>query len=292
VNVSIHKHFFPFRFSVFLALIATAGPVTLPAGNADPALTTVTRDVRYVAGWPLTLDSGGLMALASYAVFAGGLYAGKREINDGVQDILDWDGEKTNGALRGFKFLGDHGVVAGSGALLIVAGLELGSSREVETGVMILESYALTGVFTVVSQFILAEERPYQGGRMRFFTPGGHGVSGHSALAASLVGPVSHQYLRRHAEDGAFTAVGKELARITLWTLPFLTGVSRIESNEHYAWNVLLGLSIGYGAGHLIARSHEIAQEEAGAEEGETRRMFHRREGRLVWYPAGVSYLF
>jgi membrane-associated phospholipid phosphatase len=156
---------------------------------------------------------------------------------------------------------------------------------------MILESYTLAGILTVVSQFILAEERPYEGGRMKFFDSGGHGVSGHSSLAASLVGPVSSQYLRRDAEDGRFTAVGKELARITLWTFPMLTGISRIESDEHYAWNVLLGLSIGYGTGHLIARSHEIAREE-DRDENAGPQGSDRREGRLVWHPAGVSYFF
>jgi membrane-associated phospholipid phosphatase len=232
------------------------------------------------------------MGLASYTVFAGGLYASKREINVGVQALLDSNGEGTGGSLRGFKFLGDHGVVAGTGALFVVAGLELDSPREVETGVMLLESYAFTGLFTVVSQFILAEERPGGGGSMRFFKTDGHGVSGHSSLAASLVGPLSHQYLKRNEGDGKFQVVGKELARITLWTLPFLTGVSRIENNEHYAWNVLLGLSIGYGTGVLIARSHEIARQEAGDREWCLHGTFDRNERRVVWNPAGVTYLF
>lgn len=262
------------------------------AGEGDPAVGTVVRDFRDVAAWPLTLGRENLLGLASYAVFAGGLYANKREVNEGVQSLLDWDEGTREGSLQGFKFLGDHGVVAGAGALLVVSGLELGSPREVETGVMILESYAFTGLFTLAGQFILSEERPRDGGTMGFFKPDGHGVSGHAALAASLVGPVSRQYLGRNSGDGRLATLGKQVARIALWTMPFLTGISRIESNDHYAWNVLLGLSIGYGTGHLVARSHEIARQACEGEVGGSGTLFEANKRRIVWHPAGVSYLF
>lgn len=232
------------------------------------------------------------MVMASFASLVSGLSVNKNGVNRGIKTLLNENGNGEGGSFHGFKFLGERGVVSGIGALFIIGGLEAGSQREVETGAMILESYLFSGFFTLIGQFILAEERPYNGGDLKFFKADGHGVSGHSALAASLVCPVTHQYLKRDPADGKPLAVTKEILRVVVWGLPLMTGISRVEDGEHYFWNVILGLTVGYGMGHLITRSHEDARAGEMDNSGADSKTSPPSGGRLRWTPLSFSYTF
>jgi len=272
----------PLKTTLVLFVCFLTGAPSDSSGEIHDVLDLLRRDSRYVLENSLSPDRHGLIVPAAFTALVTGLAINKREVQRGVKILLPGEDD---GALGKFEFLGDSGVAAGIGALFIVGGLEAGSAREVDTGVMILESYLFTGFFTVLGQFILAEERPRNGGEMRFFKTDGHGVSGHTALAASIVCPITHQYLGEDPSDGRALALTKEVSRAVMWSLPLMTGISRIERDEHYLWNVVLGLTIGYQMGHMIARSHEEARE-GTPEQSNTRRSV------LKWGPCSVSYLF
>jgi hypothetical protein len=265
---------------------------TVYAEPLSSPIEVVSRDMLYILKTPSSLDSKGIVRVLSFTALTAGLYANKEEVNRGIQILLGADPARSQRSLHGFKFLGDHGVVAGIGAIFIVGGLELDSQREVETGIMILESYLFTGLLTGLGQFIFAEQRPNEGGEVRFLKSDGHGISGHAAIAASLAGPVIHQYLERDQADSRDLAVIKEIARISLVGLPFMTGLSRIEEDLHYAWNVLLGLAIGFGTGHLVARSHEEARAESLGEGGEGVSIMDNKRSKIEWGPMRISYVF
>ncbi len=156
-----------------------------------------------------------------------------------------------------FEFLGDRWTVPAVTGAFMLGGLIGGSQREVETALMLTQSLLFTGLVTLSGQFVLAEERPYNGGELDFFRLDGHGISGHSALASLIVGPLDSQYLRIDGNDSATLKTMKYLGKGALYTSPVLTGMSRIQSNRHYLWNVVLGLAAGYSVGTLVADVHE-----------------------------------
>ena len=95
------------------------------------------------------------------------------------------------------------------------------------------------------SRFVLAEQRPKDGGEMRFFRARGHGVSGHALAAALLYGPVMSTWGRELSRrDRALLS-----AALHAW-IAFIAW-SRVRKDEHYAWNVMLGAKLGLSVGRL-----------------------------------------
>jgi membrane-associated phospholipid phosphatase len=187
--------------------------------------------------------------------------------------LLESANEESNEVSRSAKMLGEPGMVPALGALLLLHGMAFRQPQARETGWMVIESALYTGVFTEVGKFILSEERPDQGGDLRFFTGGGHGVSGHAAIAASISAPLSRGLFRIDDDDGRWKRFGKRLGTGFAYGLPVLTGLSRVEDDRHYAWNVLLGLALGFTVGDTVADAHDALHQE--------------RESR--WKPDGVG---
>ncbi|MGH2625401.1 MAG: phosphatase PAP2 family protein, partial [Anaerolineales bacterium] len=173
------------------------------------------------------------------------------------EDLLAGTSEESNEWSMRTKKLGDPGIVPGLGLLLLLEGLAFRQPRVHDTGLMILESALYTGLFTEAGQFVLSEQRPDRGGDLSFFQGGGHGVSGHAAIAASIAAPLSRGLFRVEANDGGWKRFGKRLGTGLAYGLPVLTGLSRIEDNRHYAWNVGLGLALGFAVGDTVADAHD-----------------------------------
>jgi hypothetical protein len=96
------------------------------------------------------------------------------------------------------------------------------------------------------SRFVLAEERPKDGGAMRFFRAHGHGVSGHAFAAALLYDPIMSTWgpdLSRR--DRALLS-----AALHAW-IAFIAW-SRVRLDEHYVWNVILGAHLGLRVARLV----------------------------------------
>ncbi len=147
--------------------------------------------------------------------------------------------------------------LAVTGAFL-AAGYALGRPHEFETGVMLAESSIYTLALTSLGQFVLAEDRPSQGGANHYLDGHmGHGISGHSSAAAALAGPLNRQYLQLKDTDSDWLRAGKIGGKVVVYGLPVLVGLSRINGDSHYLWNVLGGWAIGYTVGELIPNAHE-----------------------------------
>jgi hypothetical protein len=181
----------------------------------------------------------------------------------GVQaELLENDNEERREIAAGAKVLGDTATVPALGLVLFLQGLAFRQPRVHRTGVMILESALYTSVFTGIGQFVFSEERPENGGDLEFFQRKGHGISGHASIAASIAAPISRGLFRVDPDDGRWKRFGKRVGTGIAYGAPALTGLSRIEHNKHYAWNVLLGLSIGYATGDAVADAHDARREE------------------------------
>jgi membrane-associated phospholipid phosphatase len=93
-------------------------------------------------------------------------------------------------------------------------------------------------LLTNAGQLVLAEQRPIEGGAMRFFSFAGHGISGHASATALLVLPAHEVWLRRAAplKRTLVTALLVGWVAIVCW--------SRVWLGMHHVWNVLAGLAL------------------------------------------------
>lgn len=103
--------------------------------------------------------------------------------------------------------------------------------------------FAKAGVLGFVtfqaSRFVLAEQRPKDGGEMRFFRAHGHGVSGHAFAAALLHGPIMATW------GPELSRRDRALLSAALYAWIAFIGWSRVRKDEHYVWNVMLGARLG-----------------------------------------------
>ena len=185
----------------------------------------------------------------------------KRDVQS---ELLENRGHESDEISGTAKILGNGGVVPALGLLLFAHGRIFGQPRVHDTGLMVLESALYTGLFTGLGQHVLSEDRPAQGGDLRFLSGGGHGISGHASLAASLAAPLSRGLLRVQADDGDWARFGKRLGTGFAYGLPVLTGLSRLHDDKHYAWNVVLGLGLGFWVGETVADAHDSRRENLG----------------------------
>lgn len=128
----------------------------------------------------------------------------------------------------------------GVGSLLL--GLALRKDAIVTTSLVLAASGFWGFAFVEAGRFVFAEQRPMEGGMMRFFALGGHGVSGHAAATALLVLPVRHILLRGAAPRTRDVVT----VLLALWTV--VVGWSRVWLGMHFTWNVLVGGALGFWA--------------------------------------------
>ena len=287
--------------TVVLLLLALAAPAfAAPASTAPPANPTLQPES------DLLLDRDGRrldelaytgrfmfgkvrdMRARHWLVF-GSILAGSAVLaahKGGIQDEVRENSTAARDArLSPFKALGNRGIIPALGASAWFLGSVLDKPAAADGGFVILESFAITGLASELGKYILSEERPADGGDLRFFSGKGHGISGHAAVAASVAGPIDQLYLRIDPDDSRAVRGWKRVGKVLAYGLPVLTGLSRIEDDKHYAWNVGLGLALGYSVGHMVGSAHMEYVETAGFGPTETRPHSPLR-------PSGVGPLF
>jgi membrane-associated phospholipid phosphatase len=133
-------------------------------------------------------------------------------------------------------------------SLLALGALLLGRALRRDTWVDALLVFGVAGawcwIFTRTGQFVFAEQRPLDGGVMRWFAWDGHGVSGHASAAATLFFPMRDVLARRAA------APLRHLFAAVLLGWAVLVGWSRMRLGMHYLWNVEIGWALGFFSGH------------------------------------------
>lgn len=141
--------------------------------------------------------------------------------------------------------------VGGAGATMtlfglaaLVVGRALRRDALVNAALVLGAAGAWCWILTRTGQIVLAEQRPVEGGEMRWFAMDGHGVSGHAAIAALLFAPVRDVLARRAPGSVRHAAAGAIMA----WAA--FVGWSRMWLGMHFLWNVVLGLALGFLTGH------------------------------------------
>lgn len=194
--------------------------------------------------------------LIGTAVFMGatGLAAEKRNLQ---AEVAESDTPQRKLFFRNVQTLGGQGVVPVIGLLFYLGGASFGSYRVKETGYLIAQSALLTAIMTGAGQWVINEDRPREGGRIHPFQGVGHGVSGHSSTAASLAAVISRVALRIDADDGRGVRMWKRFGKGLAYGLPVMVGFARVNEQQHFAYNSLLGIGIGFWVGNVVVDAHE-----------------------------------
>ena len=175
----------------------------------------------------------------AFVAVAGVAWAGERPL----QSAIEGRGGRIASAVATFANLAGSGyAVVALGVLALAAGTWL-RKEDLTQAALVLGAAGLWAFLLVqVGQLVLAEQRPIEGGAMRFLALHGHGVSGHAAAAALLILPARDVWLRRAS------ARSRHLAVVLLTTWAAVVGWSRVWLGMHFAWNVVLGFAIGFCA--------------------------------------------
>ncbi len=249
-----------------LSPAAGAAPVGTPPGrhaetpapaaaerDREGLLPVLGRDARHLFTRPLQLDRNGWAKVAAVATATASLYA----LRDDLREFaLERGGPGTDRFLRDVRTMGKGAVAPALAASALLASLGTRDRRERETALLLLESAACSALLAGAGSFVLATDRPRDGGRVRYFRTGGHGVSLDAALAASIVEPLRRQYLIVQARDGPWRKAAKRAAAALLYTGAALTAHQRVRSDAHWAPDAFLGAMTGLFVGGILCDAH------------------------------------
>jgi hypothetical protein len=141
-------------------------------------------------------------------------------------------------------------------ALLYGGGLFTGAPAVRQTGLELGESLLVAQTGTAVLNFVFSERRPEAGGKLSFFRAGGSSASIHMTNTMAVARVLDHR-LDRLGGPGRGARLARILARVGLYSLPAITGWERMRSDQHYAWNVLLGGGSSLYLTNAVLRAHE-----------------------------------
>lgn len=211
-------------------------------------------DAKYLFTRPFHMERKGRIKAAATAGTALALYVLRDSIRDEAQEHRNEDRDEF---LQGVRTMG-KGAFAPSLALVsYLSSFVTHNNREKETAFLLMESMAFTGLITAAGQFILASERPEDGDDIRFFRSGGHGISLDAALAASVVPPLRHQYLKVKPGDGKGRRFWKRTTTSLLYTGAALTAYQRVDQDKHWAPDAFLGMVTGLAVGEALCNAHD-----------------------------------
>ena len=179
---------------------------------------------------------------------------------DQIQD--DWAQRGTpvdhEEQLKQIQKMGGGAIVPATALFFYLGGSAFRDYRAKQTGVMIVHSLLLTDIVTMVGRWVLAEDRPKYGGALHPFQGYGGGVSGHSATAASLSGVLSRMYLQVQPDDSDARAAWKRVGKGFAYGLPVLVAYGRVNDQQHYLYNTVLGLTIGWWTSNVVSDAHGL----------------------------------
>lgn len=160
------------------------------------------------------------------------------------------------GLLDASSKFGEWQIPAAATVGLYLGGLASNKPAVREGGLLLAETMLYTAVVTGIGQSLFAEDRPQEGGKLHLARAPGHGVSGHASFSVALTQPLVRRYLGIRPDDGPWLRAGKRAGQVVGWSIPLLTGLSRIQDDKHFLWNVLAGWGVGYYVSDTVWKAH------------------------------------
>ncbi len=195
--------------------------------------------VARVALAPSSLPPAQVVCVFAFVAVTVLAWAGERPL----QSEIEGRGGRIASAVATFANLAGSGyAVAALGVIAFAAGTLLRKEDLTQAALVLGAAGFWAFLLVQAGQLLLAEQRPIEGGAMRFLALHGHGVSGHAAAAAVLILPARDVWLCRASPRSRHLAV----ALLTTWAA--VVGWSRVWLGMHFAWNVALGFAMGFWA--------------------------------------------
>jgi hypothetical protein len=138
-------------------------------------------------------------------------------------------------------------------ATLYTAGLLGNMPRTRETGLLMGESLLAAQTATGLLKVVFSEQRPQQGGALRYFHSGASSSASVHVTNAMAVARVLDYELSRDIESRP----ERILAGIGIYAIPAVTGWQRLRSDQHFLWNVVLGGGASYYMTSAVLRQHD-----------------------------------
>jgi len=231
-------------------LLLALFPVILTSGEVYPdegkgILARCVRDIKWVAASPFRLEKSDIIPVGIFCGCIGGIMT----MDDDVRDFSLSPSHRSAAmdSVSSFaRLFGEGYVTVPLCCLLYIAGKQ-------EAGIEGLETLACVTVMASGIKVICGRARPYEGeGPYRFepLAPGNGNwsfPSGHTITAFGLA-----SVMAGHLD---------KVAGAALYSLAFLTGLSRIYDDKHWASDVFTGAVLGTLTGRAIIRLNKSEKE-------------------------------
>lgn len=238
-----------------LAAVMWAGPSV----GSRPGLQTVLADWAHVVSAPTRLDGDGAWRLAVLGgVTLGAVFFFDEPLNEhfaldgnntplGLPSLVSDTGRTSElyGSIRSDLFS------AGTAGGLLLAGWWLKDDKALGTGALMAEAALFTKAVVVVGKFTFGRARPFLGEGARRFDgfslghrrPRRSFPSGHTSAAFALATVAAKRYPR-------------PWVRWPAYGLAAAVAFQRVESNNHWVSDTLVGGAIGYGVAAALTRRY------------------------------------
>lgn len=155
-----------------------------------------------------------------------------------------------DGLLSAGGFYGNAFTGIAIGAALYAGGFGFDAQEVRVTGRMLVEAIAIAGVITSVVKSVAGRSRPFLEEGAWMFRPG-------QMDNARLSFPSGHATVAWAMSSVLASRIDHPVASVALYTLAAATCLQRIDRDQHWASDVLLGSAIGFSVGRAIVRMHE-----------------------------------
>ncbi len=176
------------------------------------------------------------------------LLFGFDHLNKNFQEI---DNVKFSSLMKIDRYYGTvwmFGLVSG---LIYTGGLAFGEDKIRETGLMVFEAGAFSGIVTTVLKVSFGRERPYVSGEKLKFHPFSFGGNKFYSL------PSGHATLSFAISTVLASRFENKFLKALIYMPAFLTALARVYNNQHWFSDVFLGSAIGYFSGVYVINAHK-----------------------------------